>query len=144
MTLGFFPPRIRTIDEALDFLPFWAEVIGGEQRDGLVMSQVRDSNDVVIGIRVKKFHIDFSIFDAVLTVGMRFDANLVADLYTFDLRTRDGRLLWREDNHPGHEHQHDGPHHLHIGPEENHRAPASPVSLEMIATKVVATFINLR
>lgn len=120
MTGGIFPPHIRTIDQALDFLPEWAEAFGGVLRDGLNIEE-----------------------DAVLTVALSFNPSLQADFYKFDLRRTNGKLLWREDNHEGHEDEHGGPHHLHIGPEENHRVPVAPRTLLEVAEKVVTNHISL-
>jgi hypothetical protein len=70
------------------------------------------------------------------------DPELQADFYKFDLRRTNGKLLWREDNHEGHEAEHGGPHHLHIGPEENHRVAVAPRTLLEVAEKVVTTHIS--
>lgn len=133
-----FPPYITTVEDAIDFLPIWAERIGGELRDGLQV-------DVFAGryVIVADFHVDFPASGTVLTVAMRFTANLDSNYYKFDLRRTDGTLLWREDNHPGHAQQHGGPHHLHIGPEEDHRIPAKPATLTSIAEKVVITHLSI-
>lgn len=133
-----FPPHIGTVDAALDFLLLWAERVGGVVRDGLSVA-----DDPGGYIDVEQFHIDFPSAGTVLTIGMSFDSHLVVDFYEFDLRHRDGRLLWREDNHPGHEHEHGGPHHLHIGPEEKHRIATTPVTLADVAEKIVVTHITL-
>ena len=67
---------------------------------------------------------------------------VIRDGVRADMRHTDGTLLWREDNHGGHEHDHGGPCHLHIGPEGNRRVPASPATLASIAEKVVAAHIR--
>lgn len=143
MTGGIFPPHIRTIDQALDFLPEWAEAFGGVLRDGLNVEEDVDADKRVLFADVDEFHIDFAHANTVLTVAMSFNGDLQADFYKFDLRRTNGRLLWREDNHEGHEDEHGGPHHLHIGPEDNHRVPAAPVTLLEVAEKVVTTHISL-
>lgn len=106
-----FPPRIRTLVDAVDYLP-------------------------VCG---------FGAQQTVLTVGMDVAGDTTANWYTFDLRRDDGRLLWRHDNHPGHETVHGGRscRHPHIGRDEEHRVPAEPVTLEDVAAKIVSTHIHL-
>lgn len=143
MTGGLFPSHIRTIDQALDFLPKWAEVFGGVLRDGLEIEEDVDADNEVLFADVGEFHIDFAHANMVLTVALSFDRELQADFYKFDLRKTNGTLLWREDNHEGHEDDHGGPHHLHIGPGESHRMPAPPVTLLEVAEKVVTTHISL-
>ena len=138
MTARVFPPHISTPTEALDYLPVWAERFGGVIRDG-VRADLR--HDYMYD--VDDFHVDFPDIGTVLTVAVLFTAGLDAVYYKFDLRHTDGTLLWREDNHGGHEHDHGGPCHLHIGPEENRRVPASPATLASIAEKVVATHIRI-
>ena len=110
MTSRFFPSRIRTVDDAIDYLPLWVETIGGEQRDGLNVRELSDIRDQIIEIHVKRFHVDFPALGTVLTVGIQFDSDLEATWYTFDLRTIGGVLLWREDSHPGHEAEDGGSH----------------------------------
>jgi hypothetical protein len=85
-------------------------------------------------------HGRFAGADTVLTL----NAELAATWYRFDLRRRSGELVWRHDCHRGHEGTLGTRHHLHIGPEEEHRIPAEPATLEHIATKIVATHVNLR
>lgn len=138
MTSGVFPPHISTPADALDYLPVWAERFGGVIRDG-VRADLRHTDM----FDVDDFHVDFPGIGTVLTVAVLFNAGLDAVYYKFDLRHTDGTLLWREDNHGGHEHDHGGPCHLHIGPEENRRVPASPATLASIAEKVVATHIRI-
>ncbi|MBN9608913.1 MAG: hypothetical protein BGO26_15085 [Actinobacteria bacterium 69-20] len=133
-----FPPYITTVEDAIDFLPIWAERIGGTLRDGIDATAPRPGI-----IDVDDFHIDFIASGTVLTVAISFSTELIADYYKFDLRRIDGTLLWREDNHPGHAQQHGGPHHLHIGPEEDHRIPANPATLTSIAKKVVITHLSI-
>jgi len=124
VTAAVFPPHIRTTDQALDFLPEWAEAFGGVLRDGLDVEEDLDANEQVLFVDVSEFHIDFTHAGTVLTVALSFDRKMEADFYKFDLRRASGKLLWREDNHEGHEHEHGGPYHLHIGPEDDHRVPA--------------------
>lgn len=133
-----FPPYVRGVDDALDFLPLWADRIGGVLRDGI------ESDDVDGGVvDVDEFHIDFDSVGTVLSVALSLTSDLDCDYYKFDLRRRDGTLLWRADNHPGHQQEFGGTHHLHIGPEEDHRISARPATLTSIAEKVVVTHLSL-
>lgn len=139
MTARVFPHHITTPAEAHDFLLEWAEQFGGELRDGIHLQRRRDGTR-----HVDDFHIAFPTVGTVLTVMMDFDDALVAYYYKFDLRRSDGTLLWREDNHPGHENEHGGPCHLHIGPQENHRVPSTAATLASVADKVAATNATIR
>lgn len=138
MTARLFPPHVTTEADALDYLPVWAELFGGVLRDGVYARRRRDGK-----YHVDEFHIDFPAVETILTVTLVFDGALVPDFYKFDLRRSEGALLWREDNHPGHEHEHGARCHPHIGPEENHRVPAPPATLASIAEKVVVTHISI-
>ena len=142
MTASAFPPHIRTADQAIDFLPAWAETFGGVLRDGIDVDEDLDDSGQLAFYDVKEFHVVFEHASTVLTVALSFDPSLNVDFYKFDLRRTDGTLLWREDNHVGHEQEHGGPHHLHIGPEENHRVPTSAMTFAEVAEKVVSTHIS--
>lgn len=132
-----FPPHVRSFDTAQVFLVDWVEMIGGDITGDL---GVVNTGRV---LRVASTTIRFPGTETVLTLSFTVDTNLVAGWYRFDLRRSTGELLWRHDCHPGHEDTLGTPHHLHIGPEEGHRIPAAPVTLEQVATKIVATHINL-
>jgi hypothetical protein len=140
-----FPPHVRTVAAAVEYLPVWAETIGGTLIDGLQVTRGREEGEPVV-VKVGIFHVSFETHQTVLTVGLDMRPDLTCPWYTFDLRRVDGRLLWRHDNHPGHQAEHGGRRtHLHIGPDEDHRVPVDePVTLEDIAAKVVSTHINLK
>jgi hypothetical protein len=110
---------------------------------GIDVEEDLDANKQVLFVDVSEFHVDFAHAGTVLTVALSFDRKLEVDFYKFDLRRTSGKLLWREDNHEGHEREHGGPYHLHIGPEDDHRVPAAAVTLVDIAEKVVMTHISL-
>jgi hypothetical protein len=139
-----FPPYVRNLIAAVDYLPLWAETIGGVVLDGLDVTEVFEDAELV-AVEVARFRIGFDAHGTVLSVGLAIAADLATPWYSFDLRRQDGRLLWRHDNHPGHEAEHAGKlTHVHIGPDEDHRVlVATPVTLEDIAAKVVSTHINL-
>ena len=132
-----FPPHIRRFDAAVTFVVDWAEMMGGDITADVVVVEHDRMLDV------GRTRVAFVATETVLTFSFTVDAGLVASRYQFDLRRSNGVLLWRHDCHPGHEASLGGRHHLHIGPEEEHRIPAEPVTLEHVATKVVATHINL-
>lgn len=119
------------------FVVDWVDMIGGDLTSDLA---VVNTGRV---LRVAPTTARFPGIETVLTLSFTVDADLVASWYRFDLRRSTGELLWRHDCHPGHEDSLGGPNHLHIGPDEGHRIPAEPVTLEQIATKVVATHVNL-
>ena len=77
MTSRFFPSRIRTVDDAIDYLPLWVETIGGEQRDGLNVRELSDIRDQIIEIHVRRFHVDFPALGTVPTAGRRVAASPV-------------------------------------------------------------------
>lgn len=54
MTKRLFPPHITTETDALDYLPIWGELFGGEVRDGVVARRRRDGK-----FHVREFHLDF-------------------------------------------------------------------------------------
>ena len=144
MTRPIFPAHVRTVSAAVEYLPLWVETFGGTIVDGLDVTRVHEAGQPV-AVRVERFHVAFETHRTVLTVGVTIRPDLTCAWYTFDLRRDDGRLLWRHDNHAGHEADHTGRlTHLHIGPDEDHRIPVDrPVALEDIAAKVVSTHINL-
>src|SRR2546430_1826137 len=116
-----FPPYVRNLSAAVDYLPLWAETIGGGVLYGLDAPQGFGAAELVAG-EVARFRIGFDAHGTVLSVGLDIAADLATPWYSFDLRRQDGRLLWRHDNHPGHEAEHAGKlTHVHIGPDEDHR-----------------------
>lgn len=132
-----FPPHIRGFDTAVTFVVDWTEMMGGDITGDLVVLRNEQALDV------DRTRATFAGTETVLTFSFTVDADLVATWYRFDLRRSNGELLWRHDCHAGHEVTLGGRHHLHIGPDEGHRIPADPVTLEQVATKIVATHINL-
>lgn len=132
-----FPSHIRSFDAAVPFVVDWAEMMGGDISSDLVVLRTDQSLDI------DRTRATFAGAETVLAFSFSVDARLAAIWYRFDLRRRSGDPLWRHDYHPGHEATLGGRHHLHIGPDEGHRIRAEPVTLEQVATKVVATHINL-
>lgn len=132
-----FPPHIRSFEAAVAFVVNWVDMVGGDIASDLA---VLNTGRV---LRVASTTVMFPGAETVLKMSFTVDADLVATWYRFDLRRSTGELLWRHDCHPGHEATLGGPHHLHIGPDEGHRIAADPVTLEQVATKIVATHINL-
>ena len=143
MTRALFPAHVRTLDDAIAFLPRWAEMIGGELISGIETDELVGAGGALSVVRVRPFRVLFHSSATELTVRLVFSAELEPFGYSFDLRRDTGALLWRHDCHEGHEHEHGGPWHLHIGPDENHRVWSEPMTLASIADKVVATHINL-
>lgn len=143
MTGALFPAAVRTLDDAIAFLPRWAEMIGGELISGIETDELVDAGGAVAVVRVRPIRVLFRSSATELTVRLVFSADLEPLGYSFDLRRDNGALLWRHDCHEGHEHEHGGPWHLHIGPDESHRVSSEPMTLAAIADKVVATHINL-
>jgi len=97
-----FPQRIRTIDEVPDVLAKWVGTVAGEMRGDV---QVRDATMAgrALAYLVGPFQVAFPYAGTTLTVSTALTATLEAVKYAFDFRDVDGTLIWREDNHAGHE-----------------------------------------
>lgn len=114
-----FPPHVRDLDAALDYLGAWCDIIGGQQLDGIDWEETLDRAGEIAELSVLPFRISFEV-GTTLTVRLQMDADLEVFFYAFDLRSGD-ELLFRHDCHPGHEYLGNGPYHLHTGPDEEDR-----------------------
>lgn len=141
MSAPIFPQHIRTIDEVPDFLTKWVEALAGELRDDL---QVRTAAKAGRGLAylLGPVQVVFPHAGTTLTVTMALTATLEAAKYAFDFRNLDGTLIFREDNHAGHEADLGSRYHRHVPPGETTRLPSAPVTLETIAQQIVSWHIN--
>jgi hypothetical protein len=143
LSRAIFHPHVSDLQQAIDYLAVWIETIGGVQRDGLKIADVRFANGQS-GVLIERFRVDFPPQGTTLTVGMALPSDLSADWYVFDLRATDGgTFFWRYDKHPGHEAADGRPSHLHRGGAEPGRVPMGEVTLEDVALEVVATHLRL-
>lgn len=131
---------MHSVDEALDYLSTWCDIIGGEPLGGIDWDEITDEHGRLVVLQVRPFRTRFGV-GTVLTVAVSMDADLQPQYYRFDPRL-DGELCWRHDCHARHEDLGTGPHHLHVGPGEEERRADGPQTLQTIFEHVTAE--NLR
>ncbi|MBL8776840.1 MAG: hypothetical protein JNK12_12945 [Acidimicrobiales bacterium] len=126
-----------TIDEALEEIVGWADSLPGDFSIDVV-----DHDDATT----------IDLHGALISSAVEVRASLVvtADAtvleYRFDVRRREGGLLWRHDRHLGHEHDPGmrGPEHLHeVRAGKEVRLPSDPVDLAAVRVLLVQTNLDL-
>ena len=90
MTGALFPAAVRTLDDAIAFLPRWAEMIGGELISGIETDELVDAGGAVAVVRVRPIRVLFRSSATELTVRLVFSADLEPLGYSFDLRRDNG------------------------------------------------------
>ena len=127
-----FPGYVRSTADAVGYLDDWVRSMGGVRVSGINAVPVDGG-----GLLIDQFQVEFAgAYE--LTVSMVLTAGLSATRYSFNLQQAD-ELVWRHDNHPGHEPQHGGPTHQHLGPSQNRRVSHMPVSLIEVAELIHQT-----
>lgn len=120
-----------SIEDAIDEIATWADSLPGD-----FAVDVTEHDDLTI----------IDVAGALVSSGLRLQATLLVDAqvsvaeYRFDLRHPDGRLLWRQDRHPGHERAPGmrGPEHVHLVEKAGEvREPADPVELSSLREQLV-------
>jgi hypothetical protein len=87
-----FPPYVRNLSAAVDYLPLWAETIGGVVLDGLDVTEVFEDAELV-AVEVPRFRIGFDAHGTVLTVGLDIAADLSTPWYGVELGATTGPAL---------------------------------------------------
>lgn len=121
----------QDVDGAIDEIGRWADSLPGD-----FTIEVTDYDDGVV-IEVTGTLISSGL---VLHAWLRLDPALVVNRYRFHVQHRDGRLLWRQDRHPGHDDAPGmrGPEHVHrLRAGHEVRLPADPVDLVGIRDALV-------
>jgi hypothetical protein len=93
VTGPLFPSHVRTVDDAIAFLPRWAEMIGGELVSGIETDEIVDARGRAAVVRVRPFRVAFRSSATELTVRLVFSGGLEPFGYSFDLRRDTGALL---------------------------------------------------
>lgn len=118
-------------DEAIDEVVRWADSLPGE-----FAVDVTDYDDGLL-IEVRGTLLSSGLSLAAL---LRLGDELAVQQYRVHLQHDDGRLLWRRDRHPGHEHEPGmtGPEHVHrvVGGRKVRR-PSGPVELATIREQII-------
>lgn len=121
----------QNIDEAVDEVGRWTDSLPGEFE-----VEVADFDDAtvieVIGILISS--------GLALRAWLQVNPNMAVEQYRFHVQHPDGRLLWRHDRHPGHEHAPGmrGPEHVHrLRGGKEVRLPADPVDRDAIRVALI-------
>lgn len=143
-----FPNYILTAEDALDFLPRWIDMLGGDQLDGMIADE-RVGAEGTSWTVIEPFRAFSPTFGTTLTVAITFATDDIDDVsfYRFDLRQTEPsrRFLFRHDMHPGHENDpgHDGKQtHVHWL-ENSNRLGSASASLADIAALVARFHTDL-